>query len=81
MPPAAAVLSDYAAQPLGARNLLQAPVHRPGHGAPCPTGRPMRVLPWPPFASMRRAPVTGPEAAALAENCRAGSKDFRRLCG
>jgi transcriptional regulator with XRE-family HTH domain len=75
---AAAVLSDYAAQPPGGRNLLRRLFIEPA----------MRAVPdW--EANARFAIATfrvdaaragdSPEAAALAEELQARSKDFRRL--
>lgn len=75
---AAAVLSDYAAQPPGARNLLRRLFSDPA----------MRGMPdWEANARFAIAAFRVdaaragdcPEAAALAEELQAGSKDFRRL--
>ncbi|WP_411885797.1 helix-turn-helix transcriptional regulator [Polaromonas sp. YR568] len=75
---AAAVLSDYAAQPPGARNLLRRLFTDPA----------MRSLPdWEANARFALAAFRvdaaragdSPEAAALAEELQAASKDFRRL--
>ncbi len=75
---AAAVLSDYAAQPPGGRNLLRRLFTDPV----------MRALPdWEANARFAIAAFRVdaaragdcPEAAALAEELQAGSKDFRRL--
>ena len=75
---AAAVLSDYAAQPPGARNLLRRLFTDPA----------MRALPdWEANARFALAAFRVdaaragdcPDAAVLAEELQAGSKDFRRL--
>lgn len=75
---AAAVLSDYAAQPPGGRNLLRRLFTDPA----------MRAMPdWEANARFAMAAFRVdaaragdcPEAAALAEELQAGSKDFRRL--
>jgi len=75
---AAAVLSDYAAQPPGGRNLLRRLFTDPA----------MRAMPdWEANARFALAAFRvdaaragdSPEAAALAEELQAASKDFRRL--